>query len=154
MFQAMSVKRYPLTNALIFHHTWCNLTIQSWHHKNDFQIENICVLSSQSHLHTNSHHSKCVAFTAFAFWQRVPLCERKSDFPFCDGVGGTLLSVHVHTREANKYAWPWQELNLQFHHSQASFTPQFFTCNQLQCSLCMQQTLLWKNTDYICYTIT
>ena len=50
MFQAMSVKRYPLTNASIFHYTWCNFAFQSWHHKNDFQVENICVLSCQSHL--------------------------------------------------------------------------------------------------------
>ena len=25
------------------------------------------------HLHMNSHHSKCVAFAAFAFWHRVPM---------------------------------------------------------------------------------
>ena len=62
MFQAMSVKRYPLTNASIFYYTWCNFAFQSWHHKNDFQVENKCILSCQSHLHMNSHYSKCVAF--------------------------------------------------------------------------------------------
>ena len=35
-------------------------------------------------LRMNSHYSKCVAFTAFAFWQQVPLCECKSDFSICE----------------------------------------------------------------------
>ena len=73
MFQAMSFKKYPLTNVSIFHYTWCNFAIQSWHHKNDFQIENICVLSCRSHLHMNLHYSKCAALTAFAFWHQVPM---------------------------------------------------------------------------------
>ena len=74
MSQAMSAKRYLLTNLSMFHYNCCNYAFQSWHHKNGFQIESICVLSCRSHLHLNFHHSKCVAFTTFAFWHRVQMC--------------------------------------------------------------------------------
>ena len=45
MFQAMSIKRYRLANVSIFHYTSYDFVFQSWPHKNDFQTENICVLS-------------------------------------------------------------------------------------------------------------
>ena len=93
MFQAMSVKRYPLTNVSIFHYTWCNFAFESWHHKNYFQIETICVLSCWSHLHMNSHYSKCVAFAAFAFWHRVPMWVQIWFFILCHFMNK--LTVHV-----------------------------------------------------------
>ena len=73
MFQAMSVKRYQMTNVSIFHYTSFDFVVQSWPHKNDFETEHLCILSGSSHLHINSHYSKCVAFAAFAFWHRVPM---------------------------------------------------------------------------------
>ena len=45
MFQAMSVKRYRMTNVSILHYTSYDFVFQSWPHKNDFQTEHICVLS-------------------------------------------------------------------------------------------------------------
>ena len=45
MFQAMSVKRYQMTNVLIFHYTSYDFVFQSWPHKNDFQTEHLCILS-------------------------------------------------------------------------------------------------------------
>ena len=45
MFQAISVKRYRMTNVSIFHYTSYDFVFQSWPHKNDFQTEHLCVLS-------------------------------------------------------------------------------------------------------------
>ena len=45
-----------------------------------FKIGNICVLSCRSHLHMNSHDSKCVVFTAFAFWHRVGMLSLLTNF--------------------------------------------------------------------------
>ena len=84
MFQTMSVKWYRMTNVFILHYTSDDFVFQSWPHKNDFQTEHICVLSGWSHLHMNSHYSKCVAFAAFAFWHRVPMWVQIWFFILCD----------------------------------------------------------------------
>ena len=83
MFQAMSVKRYWVTNVSILHYTSYDFVFQSCPHKHDFQTEHICVLSGWSHLHMNSHYSKCVAFAAFAFWHRMPMWVQIRFFILC-----------------------------------------------------------------------
>ena len=44
MFQAMSVKRYRMTNVSILHYTSYDFVFQSWPHKNDFQTEHIAYM--------------------------------------------------------------------------------------------------------------
>ena len=58
------------------------------------------------HLHMNSHHSKCVAFAAFAFWHRVPMWVQLWFFILCKLVATCHLQTFYNlSKQVAKSCW-------------------------------------------------
>ena len=94
IFQAMSFKRYLLTIVLISYHTWCNYTLQLWHHIKLFSNrEYVFQVVDQSCI----HYSKFVPITAFAFWH-WPGCKCSANLIFHPVNVSIILGVQSPTR--------------------------------------------------------